>query len=193
MRCFQCHSTGHLSLGSKFEIIPGEPGVRCEACHGPGSLHVAAVGRGEIEAARKLIDNPRRLSATALNQFCGGCHRKPTPAGVATNWNDAWNTRHQPLYLSQSACFRKSQGALSCLTCHDPHESLRKNDAPYYNGRCTTCHSSKQHPHTSVSRTAKPGNCIGCHMPLVAPQAHLRFTNHWIGVYKDGAPLRPSR
>ena len=197
MRCFRCHSTGQLSLGPKFDIRPGEPGVRCEACHGPGSLHVAAASRGEIEPARKLIGSPRRLSAAELNRFCGECHRQPAPAGVATNWDDAWNTRHQPLYLSQSACFRKSGGALSCLTCHDPHLQLRRNDALYYNGRCATCHKTgvriKALSPKPVCEVRTPANCVGCHMPEVAPQAQLSFTNHWIGVYRDGVTLRPSR
>ncbi len=187
MRCFQCHSTGPLSLGPKLEIQPAENGVRCEVCHGPGSLHVAAVRRGEVEAARKLIDNPRRLSAAEINSFCGDCHRQPAPPGAATNWNDPWNVRHQPLYLAQSVCFLKSQGRLSCLTCHDPHKPLVKNDKAHYNGGCAGCHRVEVHPKLKVAIT----NCIGCHMPQVAPQAHLRFTNHWIGVYKEGGLLRP--
>ena len=52
---------------------------------------------------------------------------------------------------------------------------------------CATCHSTKPHPPINVSQTVRPDNCVGCHMPRVAPQAHLRFTNHWIGVYQDGA------
>lgn len=187
MPCFQCHSTGPLSLGPKLDIRPRENGVRCEACHGPGSLHIANAARGEIQTARRLIENPRRLPAEGLNRLCGECHRQPAPAGVATNWNDAWNVRHQPLYLSQSACFRKSRGALSCLTCHDPHKTLRRNDATHYSALCANCHRAKPHP----ALNAKLDNCTGCHMPQAAPQAHLRFTNHWIGVYREGAPLRP--
>jgi hypothetical protein len=189
MRCFQCHSTGRLTLGSSFDLQPGEPGVRCEVCHGPGNAHVAAIGSGQLETARKLIDNPRRLSASNLNQLCGNCHRMPAPAGVATDWNDPWNARHQPLYLAQSVCFNKSRGALSCLTCHDPHQRLRRNDAAYYDGRCAVCHDSKKHPPLS----GPIGSCTGCHMPVVRAHEHLRFANHWIGVYRAGATLRPAR
>ncbi|MGH8247458.1 MAG: multiheme c-type cytochrome, partial [Gammaproteobacteria bacterium] len=190
MRCFRCHSTGRLSLGPKLEIRPAELGVRCEACHGPGSLHREAVSRGEIPKARGMIQNPRRLSAAELNQFCGVCHRKPAPAGAATNWTDPWNTRHQPLYLSQSACFQKSKGALSCLTCHDVHNPLRKSEVSYYNGRCAACHKPKDHPALKAHDTE---DCVGCHMPRVAPREHLRFTNHWIGVYRNEAKLQPER
>jgi len=193
MACFQCHSTGRLRLGPKMEIQPGEFGVRCEACHGAGSLHARAAQRGETARLRKLIDNPRRLSASDLNQFCGQCHRKPAPAGGATDWNDPWNARHQPLYLSQSACFQKSKGSLSCLSCHDPHGRLRRGDASYYDSRCKTCHAGKGHPQVANAEMGKLDNCAACHMPAVEPLAHLRFANHWIGVYRDGASLRPSR
>lgn len=190
LRCFRCHSTGRLTLGEKLELHPGEVGVRCEACHGPGSLHAEAAGRGELDSARTQIRNPGRLGAAELNQLCGACHRKPAPAGAATNWNDPWNTRHQPLFLSQSACFRNSRGALSCLTCHDAHSALRANDAAYYNGRCATCHRTA---HPPLRAGAKADDCVSCHMPRVEPRPHLRFTNHWIGIYRGNATLRPSR
>ena len=193
MRCFRCHSTGRLSLGPNFELLPGELGVRCEACHGPGRPHLEAIGRGQTQAARKLIGNPARLTAAGLNELCGECHRKPAPAEVSTNWNDPWNARHQPLYLSQSPCFRNSKGALSCRTCHDPHERLRRNDAPYYNARCAGCHDPKRHPAMTVGDPRKTQDCISCHMPGVEPQPRLRFANHWIGVYRPGAALKPSR
>jgi len=187
MTCFQCHSTGRLSLGPELEIQPAELGVRCEACHGPGSLHVEAASQGRLAETRRLIDNPRRLPAAALNQLCGQCHRKPAPSGAATDWNDPWNARHQPLYLSQSACFRRSAGKLSCLTCHHPHRPLQRNDAAYYNARCGACHQAVKHPPLKLPA----GNCIRCHMPEVRPHEHLRFANHWIGVYRGKDTLRP--
>ena len=67
LRCFECHSTGPVSVGSGRELQPAELGVRCEACHGPGSLHRTAVLAGQIEGARKLIQNPKRMSPSDLN------------------------------------------------------------------------------------------------------------------------------
>jgi hypothetical protein len=176
VRCFRCHSTGPIdTTGSG--ISPTETGVHCEACHGPASEHVRT-------SNPKLIENPRRLTASALNDFCGECHRPPALQGTQIDWNFSWNVRHQPVYLSQSACFRKSSGALSCLSCHQPHEPLRR-DVSYYNGICTGCHAAA---HAGVSQMR---NCIDCHMPRVTPQAPLRFTNHWIGIYGAGAHLKP--
>jgi hypothetical protein len=184
--CFECHSTGPVAVGPNRELRPAEAGVHCEACHGPGGRHVRS---GE----RNQIGNPKRLSAAELNRFCGRCHRPPGAAGVQVDWNHAWNVRHQPVYLSQSPCFQKSSGSLSCLTCHDPHQALRKNDAAYYNAKCAACHHARALPPAAVCRESGAANCADCHMPRVSPQPHLQFTNHWIGVYGAGAKLQPAR
>ena len=162
-------------------IEPSEPGVRCENCHGPGSEHVQAGG------ARDAIFSPKRLSASQLNEFCGACHRKPPAAGSDTDWTNPWNSRHQPLYLSQSPCFRKSNGRLSCLTCHNPHQPLERS-ASVYDKRCASCHAAPRHRTPVGTRS-----CMGCHMPQVPASAELAFTNHWIGVYGKGRSLRPAR
>jgi Zn finger protein HypA/HybF involved in hydrogenase expression len=175
LHCFQCHSTGPLTLGARQRIQPSETGVRCESCHGPGGAHVAAKG------ARQAIENPKRLTAEELNVFCGNCHRKPPTAFENTDWQDPWNTRHQPVYLSQSACFRKSKGSLSCLTCHAPHTSLSV-EAADYGKRCAGCHAQARHRSPLGAKS-----CVECHMPEVQVNPQLRFTNHWIGIYKPRA------
>lgn len=167
LRCFRCHSTGNLALGEVQRIVPAEMGVRCESCHGPGADH------------SKILNPRKSLNAAGLNDLCGNCHRMPPAAGEDTDWTNAWNVRHQPVYLSQSECFRRSEGRLSCLTCHDPH------GAQPVKASCQECHAKPRH------RAAVAGTCIGCHMPKVRPQANLAFANHWIGVYVAGNPLRP--
>lgn len=174
LRCFQCHSTGKLRLAEGRKIEPAEPGVRCEACHGPGGDHIR-------DPARSKPRNPVQLSAAEINQLCGECHRMPPAAGVETNWDNPWNARHQPVYLSQAACFQKSGGRMSCLTCHSQHSS----DAIDANERCMGCHQTPRHQTAAAGKT-----CVNCHMPDVAPSGLLRFANHWIGVY-GANPLRP--
>ena len=176
--CFECHSTGPATFDQKGEAGIHEPGVRCESCHGPGSQHAA-------DPAHHKLTNPAQLSATKLNDFCGRCHRMPAARNVNIDWNYPWNVRHQPVYLSQSRCFLESAGKLSCLTCHGAHEPATAKPVTFFNGKCLQCHSGC----AVKSRT----NCIDCHMPLVSPQSPLRFTNHWIGIYRTGAKLKPVR
>ena len=101
-----------LRLIRRGEVHISEQGVRCEACHGAGAGHALIL--------EKNIRNPAALSAAQLNEFCGKCHRPPAAKGVTIDWNYPWNVRHQPVYLSESACFRKSRGGLSCLPATIP-------------------------------------------------------------------------
>ena len=182
LRCFRCHSTGPVDLATGYTVVPSEPGIRCESCHGPGSAHVGALG------APGAIQNPKRLTSAELNELCGACHRKASELDDETDWGNPWNVRHQPEYLHRAACFRNSGGVLSCLTCHNPHEPLRKT-AAYYGSRCVSCHRNVVHKTALGSRA-----CIDCHMPQVVVSRELHFTNHWIGIYEQqGSKLAPIR
>jgi len=184
--CFECHSTGPVTFSADGAVQLTELAVRCEDCHGPGAAHVKRPTPNNIQ-------NPKNLSAASLIEFCGRCHRPPAAKGQHIDWTVSWNVRHQPVYLNESACFRKSDGALSCLTCHDPHEAADKKPAAFYNHLCVGCHSSSAPPPKPVCQRQTVANCIDCHMPKVSPQSPLQFTNHWIGVYGPGAKLKPIR
>ncbi len=181
--CFECHSTGPVTFDKEGAPHLTELGVRCEDCHGPGSEHARNPQSTRLKA---------KWSAQEMNEFCGRCHRPPAAQGVNIDWNYAWNVRHQPVYLSRSACFLKSGGALSCITCHDPHDSVMP-PAPAMNRKCAACHPAVNSAHASLGPAESRSNCIDCHMPRVSPQPPLRFTNHWIGIYRTGSKLLPSR
>uniref|UniRef100_Q026X7 Tetratricopeptide TPR_4 n=1 Tax=Solibacter usitatus (strain Ellin6076) TaxID=234267 RepID=Q026X7_SOLUE len=179
--CFRCHSTGPIALATKFQVQPGEPGVHCEACHGPGRAHAESSGAAPIQ-------NPKQLSAVQINILCGSCHRQASDLDDDRDWSNAWNVRHEPSYLHRAACFRNSNGALSCLTCHDSHQPLQ-TAASAYDAKCSGCHQKAAHTTAVAGRS-----CVACHMPQVAARANLRFTNHWIGVYDlNGRRLIPTR
>jgi tetratricopeptide (TPR) repeat protein/Zn finger protein HypA/HybF involved in hydrogenase expression len=179
--CFRCHSTGPIALGAKLQVQPSEPGVRCESCHGPGRTHAESGGTASIQ-------NPRRLTPTQLNVLCGSCHRQASDLDDDRDWSNSWNVRHQPSYLHRAACFRNSNGALSCLTCHDPHQLLQTAPA-FYDAKCSGCHQKVAHIIPIATHS-----CVGCHMPQVSTSASLKFTNHWIGIYaQSGRHLIPSR
>ena len=45
--------------------------------------------------------------------------------------------------LRRSECFQKSEGALQCTTCHNPHEVLRPEEAArHYTTVCRQCHGA---------------------------------------------------
>ena len=74
---------------------------------------------------------------------------------------------------------------MSCLTCHRPHEPL-ETASSRYDAVCYGCHRGVGHRGATNARA-----CVDCHMPVVRPQAHLKFTNHRIGVYAPSDALAP--
>jgi len=196
LNCFRCHSTGGIN-GDQLQLEKLTPGIRCEACHGPGAEHIAAGKAGRPGA--KLIFNPARLSGDELTQeFCAACHRGTEEFSLLKSMAIN-NVRFQPYRVFQSKCYSDDR-RISCTACHDPHEPLRR-DAAYYDAKCLACHSLKAKP---ASRTAGHAaqtmvagcrvatrNCTSCHMPKVdPPEAHFKFTDHFIRVVKPNETYR---
>ena len=151
---------------------------------------------GKVPEARDKITNPSRMEPAKFIDYCGSCHRPPASDGSVVNWRDHWNVCHQPMYLSESACFKQSDN-LTCVTCHDPHDRVVRNEPNFYAERCLACHGpDSTTPAASpaeVCSQPEPGGCVSCHMPDVKPQDNLTFHNHWIGVYGSDDRLRPQR
>jgi len=72
-RCFGCHTTAS-TIKDQFEPEHAAWGVTCEACHGPGADHAAAM-KAEDQKGKELIFNPAQLDPVASVDFCGACHR----------------------------------------------------------------------------------------------------------------------
>jgi len=188
--CFSCHSTGAVS-GGQIHLDKITPGIRCEACHGPGGQHVLAAKSGEPGA--KLIFNPGRLGGDELSQdFCGSCHRGSNEFTLLKEM-EINNVRFQPYRIFHSKCYSDDR-RISCTACHDPHTPL-KQDAAYYDAKCFACHASKASSAGSIAsdktqtliRGCRVGtkDCTSCHMPkLGPPAAHFKFTDHYIRIAK---------
>jgi len=105
--CIFCHNTGpqpgmtnyaeiqsraaagqpvDVTRDARFDSEVAELGISCEACHGPGSVHVARAedfwSRMAMHASRgrdTSIVNPVRLDHERGSQVCGQCHAQRTP------------------------------------------------------------------------------------------------------------------
>ena len=113
--------------------------------------------------------------------------------------------------MTFSRCYTESGGAMSCLTCHDPHRDSDRSPA-FYEKRCLACHSSEKsgqlanadytgiHPlkqgesdvagkprrAASICKVNPAKDCLGCHMPKVRqPTLHTYLTDHYIRVHRD--------
>jgi hypothetical protein len=119
-----------------------------------------------------------------MNAFCGQCHGLLITGDANSDLRDPRSSRNQTLRLAASACFRKSQGRLNCVTCHPPHAAARPPVAAY-DAACRQCHAAARHTVATAGET-----CVECHMPAVRLQ-QLVFRNHRIGIPAVSAKARP--
>ncbi|HXT50309.1 MAG TPA: tetratricopeptide repeat protein [Thermoanaerobaculia bacterium] len=101
--------------------------------------------------------------------------------------DERFEINHHPYRLEQSRCFRESPvGALSCLTCHDPHRKVAVSErAAHYRAACLSCHRAEQLPPREghgTSGAAATADCTSCHMPERRTEdvVHVVMTDHRI-------------
>lgn len=192
--CFGCHATNVVG-GGRGDLDKLTPGVRCEACHGAGNKHVAAMGTGNTK--EKNIAGLRGLSTEEQSNFCGACHRTWDQVMLLPGRGGIDNVRFQPYRLTNSRCYDTEDRRISCTSCHDPHEEVRREPA-FYDAKCTACHytagagaknsvamsSGKlKERHAPPCPTGRQQLCVMCHMPKIeVPGAHFKFTDHHIRV-----------
>lgn len=100
--------------------------------------------------------------------------------------------------LQQSACFKKSNPKdvnqynpklnFTCITCHNPHISVRKTEKNVFNQACKNCHSQngasslKNCSEIIEKRKQINDNCVKCHMPASGTEdiPHVTVHDHLI-------------
>lgn len=99
--------------------------------------------------------------------------------------------------LQQSACFIKSnQGSsleqynrklnFTCITCHNPHVSVRQTNKAKFNQACMNCHQSGGQNRFCSEQPlvlqAKDNDCVACHMPPSDTRdiPHVTVHDHYI-------------
>ncbi|PYQ31991.1 MAG: hypothetical protein DMF56_02535 [Acidobacteria bacterium] len=190
------------------QMFPAElpQGIGCQRCHGPGARHSAIALTGNVEKTKSSIVNPAKLDVRRRMDVCYECHMQPAvalfgvrkfgrdinsfrpgqlladyapPINIAEK--DRFEINHHPYRLEQSRCFRESAGKLTCLTCHDPHRRLAREQ---YRAACLSCHEKAHRANE---------DCIPCHMPQRRTQdvVHVVMTDHLIQRKPEANLLAP--
>jgi TPR repeat protein len=211
LECISCHN-GYPELVensfNKYEQV--SLGIDCERCHGPGSIHVAEKQKGNIVDTSLTPDytivNPRRLNTEEQNNLCQRCHLqgitvlndgksffdfKPSEKLSKTmntfmpNYSGSENHMIMASHVERmkmSDCYINS-GKMSCITCHNPHVSVKFTPQEQYLNACNSCHGSQAACTEKLEiQNTKNNNCITCHMPkngsIDIP--HVAVTDHFI-------------
>ena len=196
--CLHCHVSGvRAPLDGSENHYPSPifyaSGITCERCHGPGGAHLNG----------GVIVNAAKLPAKLRDQVCMQCHLEGNAAieragthiydykpgddlsqyvryfVLSGNVPPGLRATSQFESLAQSVCKKKSGDAMSCTSCHDPHQSVTpENRVAFYRAKCIACHGED----FAAKHHFKQQDCASCHMPasLSSDVAHTEVTDHRI-------------
>lgn len=155
--CAGCHTTGYSRDGNQDDLagMAGTfafPGVQCEACHGPGSLHA-----NNPQSFRPVVDRD--------SDACADCHfQDGDEIAVANGF-----IQHDGVYQD---LFQGKHASLDCVTCHDPHAGVtapEQANEPTTVASCEGCHWQYEESNPVHNRIAV--DCVDCHMPRLIQNA----------------------
>ena len=170
--CGSCHTTGWVATGENGphqDSLPGiygtwvEPGVRCEACHGPAKDHTL---------------DPTNVKPPKTEN-CADCHIRGDVNQIDATGGTM--VKHHEQYEELIASPHKS---FKCGTCHEPHKSTIY-DMGGFKGEdqtCKTCHSSMEIKIADMADL----KCYTCHMPLAGKSADAITINYKGGTVGKG-------
>lgn len=187
--CAECHSTnlqkGYDMEADRYHTTWSEIDVACEACHGPGSNHVAwsklSKGKQAKDPTLGLTCQPKQYTPGEHVRSCAPCHSRrqmfadihpgtrpvadfaPQLLNEGVYYPDGQVLGENYVYGSfiQSKMFHND---VSCKDCHDPHSLKLKYEG---NKLCAQCHDPVQYdtPKHHFHGDNAGSQCVSCHMP----------------------------
>jgi hypothetical protein len=152
--CGNCHTTGYKATGSKDGLsgVIGtweQDGIRCEACHGPGSEHVTAPRLFEM----KVDDSSRSCKSCHVYRSVHPVDLPASAAGKSEHYKQVYTGKHM---------------VLDCVDCHDPHAGVvqhRQKKTSAIRVTCESCHYEQAKYQNNRAHSVMKLACAECHMP----------------------------
>jgi len=192
--CHGCHvsqlSTNYDLKTDTYRTTWAEPGINCEACHGPAQEHIRVCQKAPASQAPQdlKIVRTKPFTAEQTNSMCGSCHAKLSPVSASFKSGDRFLDRfdlttleHPDFYPDgrdlgenytmtswrMSPCAKS--GKLDCRHCHTSSGRYRFQGDEKPNAACLPCHQEKVDnapAHTHHKADSIGNRCIACHMPM---------------------------
>jgi hypothetical protein len=72
--------------------------------------------------------------------------------------------------------------SLTCITCHNPHVSVKVTGKQIFNNACLQCHQKEACNEDKIKRLDAGDNCVSCHMPQSGSIdiPHVSVHDHYI-------------
>ena len=145
----------------------------CEQCH------LESTSRPLPDRIRHYDQQPFGYKANQpLDTFNSYFSRDPEKGRT-----DNFEIVNAPFRLRQSQCYLKSEGALTCEMCHNPHDLHKGGESTaYYTPICMKCHGANLPEQIALHQHPASNDCVGCHMPKRRTEdvVHAIMTDHLI-------------
>lgn len=197
-RCANCHSTGvrlnYDAATGSYATAFNDANVACQACHGPGSAHIAAIEAGDKSPPYGLAVDFRANGAARQIEICARCHSRRRPITMEDAPSEPFLDHYIPELLAENLYHadgqildevfelgsylqsRMHQKGVACTRCHDAHSAQLKAEG---NAVCTQCHNETPPPayptikpiaydspaHHHHAQGSAGALCVNCHMP----------------------------
>ncbi|MEK9600391.1 MAG: tetratricopeptide repeat protein [Bacteroidota bacterium] len=160
------------------------------------------------------IVNPRKLSWNRQIDLCQRCHlqglnllkegKKFTDFKPGMKLSDIFEI-YLPEYegnqsqfdmanhsqrFQMSKCFTSTNNSdlkFTCISCHNPHVSVKITGTEVYNTACDQCHVKKDCSTSTDQLIEAKYNCVSCHMPPSSSEdiPHVSVHDHYIRKPKE--------
>ncbi len=202
--CFGCHVsqlTKNYDLKTDtYRTVWREPGINCEACHGPGAEHIRVCKLAPTNQPPKDLKliSMKTMTRVQSDETCATCHAKMRPITTGFIPGDRFFDHYDLVTLENhdfypdgrdlgenytytlwltSPCVQA--GKLDCVHCHTSSGRYRFAGEKT-NQSCLPCHQErveKATEHTHHKAESKGNQCVSCHMPMTT-FARMKRSDH---------------